>query len=469
MTDGRTGQFFPDAGPVCAFLAARIAGTEWAGKVFVAGGFVRDLVLGRPSEDVDLVVTAPDGGIRFAEWITAALGCRTPGNPVVYPRFGTAKFQLRQRGLPEVDIECVMPRGEAYGADGRKPEVTYVESLAEDAKRRDFTVNSLFLDLATGEVLDFTGGMRDIEEGRLRTAIDPAVIFRDDPLRILRAVRFGVRFGWFPEIELIAAINAEVGRVRELSQERITDELSKILTGDGDAARLGLGWLRTLNLLPHVLPELEAAVGVGQNEYHEEDVYHHTLAVLARTPPDLVTRLAALYHDLGKPATRSVGEDGRVHFYDHEEAGAELAAARLRELKFPNEVADAVALLVRHHMRLKQGGPAAERVSDRALRRVRADLGDLLPRYLDLLHADNCAHAEGHAMPEQVPALKARFDALAHEPPRPKLPIGGHDVMEALGLRPGPEVGRRLALVAEAWYANPDLTKEEAMQIVLDA
>jgi poly(A) polymerase len=381
----------------------------------------------------------------------------------VYERFGTAKLTLRQSHLPDVDIEVVMPRVETYTPGSRNPDVVYT-TLTEDAKRRDFTVNALFENISTGEILDLVDGRADLQLGFLRTAIDPALIFIDDPLRMLRAVRFQTRFNWELDKLLVAAAEGAAWRIETISAERIRDELVKMLEGPRPAQAIRL--LEELNLLSFILPEIQTLKGVTQNAYHVDDVFDHTLKVLRATPPDLVTRLTALFHDVGKPITRSIGEDGRVHFYDHEEKGVEITRTALERLKFPNAVVDTVSALVGAHMRFKQAGPEGAIVSDRALRKARAEFGAHLPRLLDVMHADNLAHSEEHALPHQIPGVRARLAALQDEAPKPTLPINGRDVMELLGIGPGPEVGRYLKVVEEAWYADPTITREVAVALI---
>jgi poly(A) polymerase len=448
--------------PILTFLRALIQGTPFENNVFVAGGYVRDLVLRTPSKDIDLVITLPDGGVKFAEWVTTRLGVRTAGNPVIFPRFGTAKFNLRQPELEDIAIEAVMPRAERYTEGSRDPEVQYT-TLEEDAKRRDFTVNALFLNVSTGAVLDLVGGKEDIRAGRIRTAIDPSIIFVDDPLRMLRAIRFAVRFNWRLDDVLFDAIKTHAHRISTISNERVADELSKMLVVSTPSSALQL--LRDTGLLALVLPELQATVGVTQNRYHVDDVFGHTLRVVDATPADLVTRLGALFHDIGKPAVRS--EDGSgVHFYAHEDAGVPIAEGALRRLHFPNAVITTVTTVVREHMRLKSAGKNGKMVTDKSLRKLRAALGDTLPVLLDVMHADNCCHNPKYAMPKQIPAIRKRLETLAEVAPKVVLPINGNDVLELFRLRPGPAVGRLLAVVQDAWFADPTITREQAIQLL---
>ncbi len=452
------------------FLGKTIENSGWKGKVYLAGGAVRDQLMGLPIKDIDLVADAPNGGIEFANWITGKLGVRSKGNPVTFPKFGTAKFNLRGvkhngHDISDVDVEVVMPRTEKYTKGSRKPKVG-AGTLAQDVERRDFTVNSLLKDLTTGEIMDLTGmGKEDIARGIIKTPLDPDVIFTDDPLRMLRAIRFTTKYDWKLPLFMIKGIKKNADQINNISAERIRDELNKMLqTRSPDTA---MRLLQVTGLSKHILPELDRLKGLVQNKYHDEDAQKHTLQVLKGTPPELKTRLAALFHDIGKADTKEI-IDNEIHFYKHEEVGAEIARDIMKRLKYPNEIIDAVTTAVRHHMRLKGSGKEGEIVSDKALRKLKADMGDHLEHTLDLMDADNIAHAPEHRMVKQIPAIRARLKNLKNAPENKKIPIpiDGNDVMKALEIKPGPLVKTMLAVVADAWFENPDISKKEALGLV---
>jgi poly(A) polymerase len=217
------------------FLSKLLKNSPFANRVYLCGGAVRDAVMGKDVKDIDLVVAEPDGGIKFAEWLTKKLGIHKPGaNPVTFPRFGTAKLNLRGVkvggvDLSDLDIEVVMTRGEEYTPGSRKPEVAYAD-LAKDAERRDFTVNALYKDLTTGETLDPTGkGFDDIQRGVIRTPTDPNITFKDDPLRMLRAIRFACKYNWKMPKSLVTALSENAHMLQHISSERIQDEFNKML------------------------------------------------------------------------------------------------------------------------------------------------------------------------------------------------------------------------------------------------
>jgi poly(A) polymerase len=460
-------------------IAEAIQGTEWERQVFVVGGYVRDDLIGDPKKDIDLVITIQDGGIKFAEWVCQHFGVRGPGNPVIFPRFGTAKFNLRgvskmvrdgqgsvRVDISDVDFEAVMPRSEQYTAGSRKPVVAF-GSLVEDAERRDFTINSLMRCVSTGQLLDFTGtGLRDLKDSVIRSAIDPDVIFTEDPLRMLRAVRFTVRFNGKLPLSMIKSLRRNAAQLANISHERIQDELNKMLVTAHPAKALRL--LQLTGLLDYALPELTHGVGMLQNHYHKDDVFRHILAVVEGTPAVLDARLGAMFHDIGKPVSRTVDENGKVHFHGHEEKGAEITQRAMSRLRYSNEMVERISKVVALHMRVKKSGEYGELVTDKALRKLRRDAGEDLDLLLTVMDADNRAHAPGHDLPHQIDSIRKRFDALKAETVKPNLPINGNDVLDAFQnqRKAGPWVKEIMAAVEEAWLENPDMTRDDALTIV---
>jgi poly(A) polymerase len=400
------------------------AAADQAVKAWVVGGYVRDHLLGRPQPDLDVVVE--DGGAlqlaaRFAELAGA-------GPPVTFERYGTAQVTL-----PGHLVEFVSARSESYAADSRKPDVRPA-TLEEDLRRRDFTLNTLLMDFE-GEIQDRLGTARaDLEAGILRTPADPIQTFSDDPLRMLRAVRFAAQLGFELAPDLLPAMRRLSGRLSPpvVSVERITDELGKML--ESERPQLALELLDSGGLLEVLLPEVTACKGVEQGGYHTHDVFGHTLLAVGLTPPDLVVRLSALLHDVGKPLTAT--PDGA--FTGHEEVGAKIARDVLERLRFPQREIDAVVTLVRLHLR-----PVYYRSewSDGAVRRLARDAGAQLDRLMTLARADIGASA--YPEPEKLEELAARLaSVLSEQPTRMLAPIDGEDIMRERGLAPGPEVGR---------------------------
>ena len=453
------------------FISNLVKKSPFKGKVYLAGGAVRDEIMGLDAKDIDLTIEAPRGGIEFATWICKELGIYKPGtNPVIYPTYGTAKFTLRgikYNGidLSFIDIECVMTRKEQYKDTSRKPEVDY-GTIAQDVERRDLTVNSLLKDLTTGEIKDLTGkGVSDIKNGIVRTPLDPEIIFREDPLRMLRAIRFAVKYNWKLPMYMIRALKNNAYRLEIISKERITDELNKMLvTGKPDTA---IRLLQLTGLSKYIFPELDTLIKLKQNKYHQWDAMKHTLMVLKQTPPDLKTRLAALFHDIGKSTTKSI-IDNEIHFYTHEDVSATMAHDIMKRLRYPDNIIKPVTIAIENHMRTKPFGKDAEIVTDKVLRKLQTDLGDHLKITLDLIDADNKSHAPEHNLTNQVTNIWNKLDALKQKSDTPKvvLPINGNDIMQITGLKPGPIIKDILNYITDKWYENPNISKEDAILFV---
>lgn len=453
---------------VLKFLQQLIAGTDWENKVFLAGGAVRDEIMGLPPKDLDFVVLGGiDAGINFATWLAKQLGnFKQDSNPVIYPLYGTAKVSLghSKYNLPAIDLEFVAPRKEKYSAGSRKPQVSGGQ-LIDDVMRRDLTINSLLKNITTGEILDLTGkGVEDIKNGLIRTPANPSIIFKDDPLRMLRAIRFAVKYNFKFTNELIKDIKKHSEWITIISHERIRDELNKILESPKPDA--GIRLLKITGLLDYVIEEFNDTFGMRQNKHHKDDVFKHTMSVLSKTPPDLKTRLMALFHDIGKVLTRTVSPDGSVHFYGHEKASENMVRNIMTRLKYPGDLIDAVAQGVTHHMSLKHGEDDASQLSDKSLRKFTSAVGDNLTNILDLIHADNISHADESSMPNQIELVRQRIERLNTQIDNSnnKLPINGDDLI-AMGLKPSKLFKDILSAVQDAWYENPNITKQEALDI----
>jgi len=399
------------------------AAADLEAQAWVVGGYVRDKLLERPHPNPDVVVERGDA-LKLAERFAELAGA---GAPVMFERFGTAQVTL-----PGHLVEFVNARSESYATDSRKPDVRPA-TLNEDLRRRDFTINTLLMDL-DGKLHDPLGGRKDLEARNLRTPTDPLRTFADDPLRMLRAVRFATELGFELAPDLLPAMRQMKGRLAPpvISAERIADELRRMLVSP--RPRLALELLDAGGLLDAVLPELAACKGVPQSGYHTHDVFGHTLLTVERVPPDLVTRLAALFHDAGKPSTAT--PDGA--FTGHENVGAELARSALERLRFSQKEIETVVKLVRLHLR-----PVyySSEWSDGAVRRLARDAGPLLDRLMSLARADIGASA--YPEPEKLDELEARIEEVLSERPSRLAPlVTGEDVMRVRGISPGPEVGR---------------------------
>lgn len=512
------------------FLKKMVQIGPFRGDVYLAGGAVRDMVMGKTPKDLDIVVTnhGRRGGFDFAVWLTKQMGNfkgpagppprppsgvqvddsgypesadldaanpptdieNSPGaqklaryleaytayyasfsNPVIYPKFGTAKVELTGThngvDLTGMKVEAVFARKEVYTPGSRKPKV-YPGTIHDDAFRRDFTVNSMMMDLTKGDILDLTGkGRDDIKAGIIRSSSPPDEIFGQDALRMFRAVRFATKYDWQIEPQTWIGIQRNLDQLvmNNTSRERVRDEINKML--ETHNPRRAFELMKDLGLLPFVAPEFQQAVGMTQNVHHTQDVFDHTMTVLQSTQPELVRRLIALFHDIGKVATRSETPTG-VHFYSHEEEGTKIAEKIMRDLKYPTELIDAVKAGVGNHMRLKHGGDDAVKLSDKALRKFKIDLGQHLEHILDVIHADNIAHADASAMPNQIENVRRRLEQLNIQVKEPELPIDGNEIM-ALGVPKGEGVGVIKELLANKWLEDGKLDLDTAMVIVRQA
>ncbi len=413
--------------------AARALGTE----VYLVGGFVRDRLLGvAQGKDIDLVSVGMDPMPLLAA-VASGFGWHPPER---FERFGTAQI----RGGTWI-VEGVRARAERYDPSTRRPDVR-PGTLAEDVWRRDFTVNALCQSV-DGDVIDITGqGIADLVAGVLRTPLDPAETFAEDPLRMYRAARFVARLGFALAPGAIEAMRAQAGRTSILSVERVSDEIRRMLIAPHPGA--GIAVLREAGLLELVLPELIAGIGIEQGGYHTHDVYGHTVATVDHAPPDLVTRTAALLHDIAKPPTHVVAADGRHTFYDHPQIGAQMAASILTRWRFSNDEINDVSQLVRLHLRPIQY--ERESFGDTAVRRLIRDAGPLRGRMLDLARADTRASA--YPTLEELDELEermARLDAGGAVSAMAD-PLTGEELMTMAGRGPGPWVGRAKAAIREA-------------------
>jgi tRNA nucleotidyltransferase (CCA-adding enzyme) len=418
-------------------------------RAYVVGGAVRELLRGEaPStNDWDLGTSAtPDEVLRLY-----------PKAIATGARYGTVTV-LTDAGPCEVTTFRV----ESKYKDARHPErVTFVRELEEDLKRRDFTVNAIAWDPLSGRVVDPAGGIPDLERGVLRAVGEPLERFREDGLRPIRAARFAATLEFDLEERTRKALpdtRAEVGRV---AAERVQDELMKMLRAPKPSR--GFEVLRQGGLLDIWLPELQACVAVPQNRYHAYDVYFHTLYTCDAAPPrKSVVRLAALFHDVGKPATRQEKDDGDATFYNHQFVGEQLTEAAMARLRFGRDMTARVTHLVRQHM-----FDYRPEWTDAAVRRfIRAVGVDHIADLFDLRIADNIGNGLKTGFPHYLEELRARVDAVIQSEEALSvrdLKVDGSDVMSALDMPPGPKVGEILNQLLEEVLENPSLNRREAL------
>jgi poly(A) polymerase len=431
----------------------RLAGHE----LYLVGGGVRDLLLGRDLSGLDFDFATD----AVPAQTTKILRGWAERLYLVGVKFGTVGARRGERRL-----EITTFREEVYAEEHRKPSVTFGRELRTDLSRRDFTVNAMAVRLPEGEFEDPFGGVKDLAAKRIDTPLDPEIAFSDDPLRMLRAARFASQLELTPAPRVIQAIEDMRERMEIVSAERIADELSKLLTSPSPS--IGLELIVRTGLADQFLPEL-SALRLEQDPVHKhKDVFHHTLAVVEKCErQDLTLRLAALLHDVGKPKTRQIMPDG-VTFHHHEVVGARMARERLQALRFPSSVVDDVERLIELHLRFH--GYSAW--TDSAVRRYVRDAGPLLDRLNQLTRADCTTQNPFKAKKLEAlqDDLEERIARLAEEENLQAMrpPLDGTQVMEHLGIEPGPAVGRALEMLMELRLERGPIEEAEALRL-LDA
>lgn len=418
---------------------------------YLVGGSVRDLLLGRPVTDLDFATDARPDDI---ESIVSPLASDmwTMGR-----EFGTIGALVGGR-----HVEVTTYRADVYAAGSRKPAVTFGDDLRGDLLRRDFTVNAMAIRPEDGTLVDPFGGVGHLARKVLATPRDPRISFAEDPLRMLRAARFVAQLGLGPTEEVRAAITSGASDLEHISAERIRDELSRLITRPKVTEALWL--LVDTGLMDHFLPEVPA-MRVEQDPVHRhKDVLTHSIAVTQKTSPRLVVRLAALLHDIAKPKTRSIGPKG-VQFHHHDVVGAKMARQRLRALKYPSDVVDAVSQLVFLHLRVhtyRMGW------SDSAVRRYVRDAGPHLADLNELVRCDCTTRNRRRAreLQDRMDELERRVAVLSEQEELAKIrpEIDGREVMEHLGIGPGPVVGEALEHLLGIRLDEGELGREEALK-----
>jgi poly(A) polymerase len=416
-------------------------------ELALVGGPVRDAFLGRETADLDFTTSAvPDE-------ILAVLKGRVDAHWDIGREFGTIGARIG-----ETTVEITTYRADKYDADSRKPHVAFGKDLNDDLFRRDFTVNAMALRLPDGVFVDPFNGLQDLVDGVIRTPGKPEDSFSDDPLRMMRAARFASQLGFLIQADTFRAMKDMANRIEIISAERVQVELSKLLLGANP--REGLEALVDSGLAELVIPELPALKLEIDEHHHHKDVYEHTLTVVEQAidyekdyslNQDLVLRLAALFHDIGKPSTRKLESGGGVTFYHHDVVGSKLATKRLRELKYDNDTIKAVARLIELHLRFF--GYSDQPWSDSAIRRYVRDAEEQLLRLHALTRADVTTRNQRKAdrLSHAYDDLENRIAILAEQEElnaiRPDLT--GEQIMEILGIQPGPEVGEAYRFLLE--------------------
>ncbi|HEX2904954.1 MAG TPA: CCA tRNA nucleotidyltransferase [Jatrophihabitans sp.] len=444
-----------DIPPVAGYLGRLFA--DAGHRLYLVGGPVRDGLMGRPVSDLDFTTDArPEQVLALLE--PAASAVWTTGID-----YGTVGGLVR--GEP---CEITTFRADRYDRVSRNPVVAFGDSITDDLRRRDFTMNSMALSVVDREFVDPYGGLADLARGLLRTPAPPAESFGDDPLRMLRACRFASQLGARVADETFAAMRELSPQISRITAERIQAELNKLMLGANP--REGLELLVDSGLADHVLPELPALRMADDEHGQHKDVYAHTLQVLDQAidletdGPDLILRWAALLHDIGKPQTRRIA-GSQVTFHHHEVVGARLTKARLKALKFPKDMTDDISRLVFLHLRFYGYGEGAW--TDSAVRRYVTDAGPLLPRLHKLVRSDTTTRNKRKALilsasyddlEERIARLREREELDAVRPD-----LDGTEIMALLGIGPGPVVGRAYRYLLEQRMERGPLAHDDAV------
>ncbi|GAA2822037.1 CCA tRNA nucleotidyltransferase [Saccharopolyspora taberi] len=451
--------------PVAEELAERFAAAGH--RLFLVGGSVRDALLGRLGTDLDFTTEARPEQVRrlLDGWAETVWDTGIQFGTLGAYRHGTT-------------VEITTFRADTYDRVTRNPEVAFGETIEGDLLRRDFTVNAMAIELPRKSFVDLHGGMADLVDRRLDTPATPQESFADDPLRMLRAARFVAQLGFTPAPRVVEAMTEMAAEINRITPERVQVELSKLVCGE--FPRRGIELLVDSGLADHVLPELPA-MKLEIDEHHQhKDVYRHSLVVLDQAidleraddpdgEPDLVLRLAALLHDIGKPATRRFEPGGGVSFHHHEVVGAKMTRKRMRALRYSKELVNDVSGLVYLHLRFHGYGEG--QWTDSAVRRYVNDAGHLLPRLHKLVRADCTTRnrRKASALQRAYDDLEARIARIAAEEDlaRVRPDLDGNEIMELLGVAPGPVVGKAWKHLKEVRLDRGPMDRDDAVAELL--
>ncbi|MDI9884811.1 CCA tRNA nucleotidyltransferase [Streptomyces sp. HNM0645] len=450
--------------PVADDLARRFQDAGF--RLALVGGSVRDALLGRLGNDLDFTTDAlPEDVLKIVRpWADSVWEVG-----IAFGTVGCQKDGHVGDGVQRFQIEITTYRSEAYDRTSRKPEVSYGDSIEEDLVRRDFTVNAMAVALPEKEFIDPHGGLQDLASQVLRTPGTPEDSFSDDPLRMLRAARFAAQLDFEVAPEVIAAMREMSDRIDIVSAERVRDEFNKLILAPNP--RKGLALLVDTGLAERFMPELPALRLESDEHHRHKDVYEHSLIVLEQAidleeeGPDLVLRLAALLHDIGKPRTRRFEPDGRVSFHHHEVVGAKMTKKRLTALKYSNDMVKDIARLVELHLRFH--GYGTGEWTDSAVRRYVRDAGPQLERLHKLTRSDCTTRnkRKASALSRTYDGLEERIAQLQEQEEldaiRPDL--DGNQIMEILGVGPGPVIGKAYAFLLELRLENGPMVYDDAV------
>ena len=421
-------------------------------QLYLVGGAVRDGILDIPTKDFDFTTDASaDESITLFKnngYNTTEIG----------KAFGTIEALYENFSLHITTF-----REDSYEETSRKPEITSSINLENDLKRRDFTINAIAYDILENKLIDPYKGLKDLSQGIITTPISADISFSDDPLRMLRACRFISSHGFTPDANTFEAIKKNIDRIEIVSSERVRDELTKLLIGGNPS--LGVRAFVESGLSIKIMPELDQLKMEVDPQHHHKDVYEHTLIVVERVSPNIVSRLAALLHDIGKPKTKGI-ENGNVHFRHHEVVGARIANQILKRLKYSKKEIQDICLLVENHLRphtYKMGW------TDSAVRRYIVDSGEMIDELNELVRADITTKNKNKydEINKYLDEMEVRISEVKEKEELSNLrpPISGDDIMKIFNLDPGPIVGKIMKALYEQRLNEGEVSKEEAIKL----
>lgn len=439
------------------FLKNKIKGTSYEKHVFLVGGCVRDAILGRDCEDVDVVVDILNGEVGLSNWLTIDdESYMKDANPAIFPTYGTASFYLlNQEDFKDIEIQCVHTC--RLQEKGSKLAFGTVE---EDALKRDLTINALYYNISTDEILDPTHmGLNDIKNHILRTPSDS--VLKDDPCRILRIIRFSNLLNWGIEKNTWMSMIRNSYEVLKVPQSRITNELNKILITDSPSKAI-IRMLCCNNLLNYVLPGVSYQQHIWQSKFPKETVLEHTLKVLDAVEPKIENRLAALFHDVGKILTYKKG------YANHASEGATFTQKMMGYLKYPKPVIKDVVTAISLHEVFSMYKDK-QIPSKKLLRKFRNYVGNNYDLTMDLIDANNKTQYYGKKL-NQVMLIKEAIRTIEIKEKKNlttiKLPVNGNDIKDYFKIKSGPTVGKALKIIKDAYFENPDITKEQCFELI---
>lgn len=451
---------------ICNFLRDKIKGTQWEGHVFTVGGCCRDIALGREINDVDLAVDLPNGGIEFANWLYKMK--LTTMRPVIFERYGTSMLKLK--AFPHDAIEIVQTRAEKYtDHNSRNPETAF-GSIYDDCMRRDLTINALYYDVTSRKLLDICGrSLNDIKNKVICTPADPDATYDDDPIRILRTIRFAAKLGWNIPSDIFEAMCRNSQRLNIIKAERLRGEFEKILLSDKPS--VALEFLRACGAMNLIVPELEGLYGLKTSKTSSQTAWEHTIKTVDLVSPTLSMRWSALLADIAMPHCRKTDNDGNISFPAHERKARHYILQALVRLKYHQPLLKDVLFLTANHEATRTWGKLSEYMDDSILRKLQYLSGrpDKMDALLSLINADNNALPEQEAMPEQVKFIRQRLKEMEDDGSTMysyHLPFAERRIKKLLHIEPGPLVEDCLEYMMRLAFENPCRSKQEFEHLV---